>query len=100
MTVGFRRSNQVSEQMYHVPLRSHALDILELVQQGNNPYSLEVIYTKSGVAKSTTVRVLKTFVHLGYISKTDNGRYRFVTHPKESNLAMPACARDFHLLPV
>jgi hypothetical protein len=35
------------------------------VQQSNNPYSLEVIYTKSGVAKSTTFRVL----HLVYTRK-------------------------------
>ena len=69
--------------MYLVPILSNALDILELLQQTKMTFSLEEIHVKTGVAKSTAFRLLKTFVHRGYITKAENGKYRLVNRPEK-----------------
>jgi ribose transport system substrate-binding protein len=81
--------------MYRVPLLSHALDIFELVQQSKVPYSLEEIHLKSGVAKSTAFRVLKTFVHRGYMGKTENGKYRFASRPQKLRFGYASMCQRF-----
>ncbi len=81
MTSKSQSSKQISRRMYLVPILSNALDILELLQGTKASYSLEEIHAKTGVAKSTAFRLLKTFMHRGYITKFENGKYRSVTRP-------------------
>jgi ribose transport system substrate-binding protein len=69
--------------MYLVPILSNALDIMELLQQSKASYSLEEIHARTGIAKSTAFRLLKTLVHRGYIAKFENGKYRSLTRPSK-----------------
>lgn len=69
--------------MYLIPVLSKALDILELLQAEGQPLSLEAIHRRTHVSKTTVYRVLKTFVHRGYISQAPDGTYRHVMRPKK-----------------
>jgi ribose transport system substrate-binding protein len=62
---------------------SKALDILELLQAENQPMTLEAIHRQTKISKTTVYRVLKTFVHRGYLSQSPDGLYRQVTRPKK-----------------
>src|ERR1700709_1728182 len=65
------------------PVLSKALDILELLQAENQPMTLEAIHRQTKISKTTVYRVLKTFVHRGYLSQSPDGLYREVTRPKK-----------------
>ena len=71
------------QRLYLIPVLSKALDILELIQVENQPLSLEAIYRQTGVSKTTVYRVLKTFVHRGYLSQAPDGLYRQVSRPRK-----------------
>jgi ribose transport system substrate-binding protein len=47
---------------------SKALDVLELLQTKNQPMTLESVHRETRLPKTTVYRVLKTFVHRGYLS--------------------------------
>lgn len=64
--------------LYLIPVLSKALDILELLQSENRPLTLEAIHQRTHVSKTTVYRVLKTFVHRGYLVQTPEGTYRHV----------------------
>jgi len=72
-----------SRRLYLVPVLSKALDILELLQVENQPMTLEAIHRQTKISKTTVYRVLKTFVHRGYLSQSPDGLYRRVTRPKK-----------------
>jgi ribose transport system substrate-binding protein len=69
--------------LYLIPVLSKALDILELLQADNQPMTLEAIHKQTRISKTTVYRVLKTFVHRGYLSQSPDGLYRQVTRPKK-----------------
>ncbi|MDE3105694.1 MAG: substrate-binding domain-containing protein, partial [Acidobacteriota bacterium] len=69
--------------LYLIPVLSKALDILELLQAENQPMSLEAIHRQTKISKTTVYRVLKTFVHRGYLAQSPDGLYRQVTRPKK-----------------
>ncbi|HVJ07710.1 MAG TPA: substrate-binding domain-containing protein [Acidisarcina sp.] len=71
------------KRLYLVPILSKALDILELMQGEKEPISLEAIYQQTRISKTTVYRILKTFVHRGYLAQTQNGLYRLVSRPKK-----------------
>jgi ribose transport system substrate-binding protein len=71
------------QRLYLIPVLSKALDILELLQTENHPKSLEEIYQRTNISKTTVYRILKTFAHRGYLSQSDNGLYRLVTRPRK-----------------
>jgi DNA-binding IclR family transcriptional regulator len=50
---------------------SKALDILELLQTENQPKSLEEIYQRTNISKTTVNRILKTFTHRGYLAQSE-----------------------------
>jgi ribose transport system substrate-binding protein len=83
MALKTKAASQISKRMYLVPILSNALDILELLQQSKGSYSLEEIHTQTGVAKSTAFRLLKPFVHRGYMTRAENGKYRLVNRPSK-----------------
>ena len=62
---------------------SKALDILELLQAENQQLALEAIYRKTKISKTTVYRILKTFVHRGYVSQSQDGLYRHVSRAKK-----------------
>lgn len=72
-----------SRRLYLIPVLSKALDILELLQAENQPMTLEAIHRRTKISKTTVYRVLKTFVHRGYLSQSPDGLYRQVTRPKK-----------------
>jgi ribose transport system substrate-binding protein len=74
---------KTTKRLYLIPVLSKALDILELLQAENQPMTLEAIHRLTKVSKTTVYRVLKTYVHRGYLSQSSDGLYRHVTRPKK-----------------
>jgi ribose transport system substrate-binding protein len=72
-----------TKRLYLIPILSKALDILELLQQENQPMPLEAIYQRTKISKTTVYRILKTFVHRGYLAQSQDGLYRLVSRPKK-----------------
>jgi len=76
-------ARKTTKRLYLIPVLSKSLDILELLQAENEPMTLEAIHRKTRISKTTVYRVLKTFVHRGYLSQASDGTYRHVTGPKK-----------------
>jgi len=72
------------KRLYLIPVLSKALDILELLQNEKNPLPLEAIYQRTSISKTTVYRILKTFVHRGYLAQSQEGLYRLVARPKKA----------------
>jgi ribose transport system substrate-binding protein len=72
-----------SRRLYLIPVLSKALDILELLQAENQPMTLEAIHRQTKISKTTVYRVLKTYVHRGYLAQSPDGLYRQVSRPKK-----------------
>jgi ribose transport system substrate-binding protein len=75
--------SKTTKRLYLIPVLTKALDILELVKAENQPMTLESVHRLTKVSKTTVYRVLKTFVHRGYLSQSTDGLYRYVTRPKK-----------------
>ena len=72
------------KRLYLIPVLSKALDILELLQNEQGPLALESIYQRTNISKTTVYRILKTFVHRGYLAQSQDGLYRLVARPKKA----------------
>lgn len=72
-----------TKRLYLIPILSKALDILELLQKQERPMPLEAIYQRTRISKTTVYRILKTFVHRGYLAQSQDGLYRLVTRPRK-----------------
>ena len=72
---------KTSKRLYVIPVLSKALDVLELMQAESQPMSLEQVHRQTRISKTTVYRVLKTFVHRGYLAQGPDGLYRQVTRP-------------------
>ena len=75
--------SKTTKRLYLIPVLSKAIDILELLQSESQPMTLEAIHRKTRISKTTVYRVLKTFVHRGYLSHSPDGTYRHVSAPKK-----------------
>ena len=71
------------QRLYLIPILSKALDILEMLEAEKKPAKLEDIYQRSAISKTSVYRILKTFVHRGYVSQSPDGSYRLVSRPKK-----------------
>src|SRR3989440_6007578 len=69
--------------LYLIPVLSKALDVLELMQKENSPRTLEEIYQRTRISKTTVYRILKTLVHRGYLAHSENGLYRMISRPRK-----------------
>jgi ribose transport system substrate-binding protein len=69
--------------LYLIPILSKALDILELLETEKKALTLEDIFQRLNISKTSVYRVLKTFVHRGYLAQTQDGRYRAAARPKK-----------------
>ena len=83
-----------TRRLYLIPVLSKALDILELVQSETEPMTLEAIHKRTRVSKTTVYRVLKTFVHRGYLSQSQDGTYRHVMRPKKLRFGFAGQSAD------
>src|SRR6195952_589168 len=85
---------KTTKRLYLIPVLSKALDILELLQAENQPLTLEAIHRQTRISKTTVYRVLKTFVHRGYLSQSPDGLYRQVTRPKKLRVGFGGQSAD------
>lgn len=70
------------KRLYLIPILSKALDVIELLEQHHTPLTLEDVYQRTRISKTSVYRILKTLVHRGYIAQTQNGQYRLVSRPR------------------
>ena len=83
-----------SKRLYLIPVLSKALDVLELLEAENQPLTLEAIHRRTRISKTTVYRVLKTFVHRGYLSQSPDGSYRQATRPKKMRFGFAGQSED------
>lgn len=69
--------------LYLIPILSKSLDILELLEGEKEPLMLEDIFQRLDISKTSVYRILKTFVHRGYLAQAQDGRYRAISRPKK-----------------
>jgi ribose transport system substrate-binding protein len=84
------KARNPTERLYLIPVMSKAIDVLELFQSGNPPLSLEAIYKLTRIPKTTLYRILRTWVHRGYLSQSEDGLYRLVLRPKKMRFGYAA----------
>ena len=70
------------KRLYLIPILSKALDVIELLEQDHTTLTLEDIYQRTNISKTSVYRILKTLVHRGYLAQTPSGRYRLVSRPR------------------
>jgi ribose transport system substrate-binding protein len=70
------------KRLYLIPILSKALDVIELLEQDNASLTLEDVYQKTNISKTSVYRILKTLVHRGYLAQTQSGQYRLVSRPR------------------
>lgn len=70
------------KRLYLIPILSKGLDVLELLEQTHGPISLEDVYKKTNISKTSVYRILKTLAHRGYVAQTQDSQYRLVTRPR------------------
>ena len=58
------------------------MDILELLESEKTALTLEDIFQRVHISKTSVYRILKTFVHRGYLAQSQDGRYRAAARPK------------------
>lgn len=87
-------TRKTTKRLYLIPVLSKALDILELLQAENQPMTLEAIHRQTRISKTTVYRVLKTFVHRGYLAQSPDGLYRQVTRPKKMRFGFAGQSSD------
>ena len=70
------------KRLYLIPILSKALDVIELLEQNHAPLTLEDVYQKTHISKTSVYRILKTLVHRGYLAQSQSGQYRLVSRPR------------------
>lgn len=78
------------KRLYLIPILSKALDVLELLEQTHTSVSLEDVYQKTQISKTSVYRILKTLVHRGYVAQGQNGMYRLVSRPRRLRFGFAA----------
>ena len=78
------------KRLYLIPILSKALDVIELLEQNHAPVTLEDVYQKTKISKTSVYRILKTLVHRGYVAQAQNGQYRLVSRPRRLRFGFAA----------
>jgi ribose transport system substrate-binding protein len=78
------------KRLYLIPILSKALDVLELLEQNHTSVTLEDVYQKTQISKTSVYRILKTLVHRGYVAQGQNGLYRLVSRPRRLRFGFAA----------
>jgi DNA-binding IclR family transcriptional regulator len=66
-------------QPYSVPVLMRALDILEFLRGSDIPHKPDEISNATGVSRTTTYRILHTFVRRGYVAQDPGGKFSFLS---------------------
>ena len=82
------------KRLYLIPILSKALDVIELLEQNNSPVTLEDVYQKTQISKTSVYRILKTLVHRGYVAQAQNGQYRLVSRPRRLRFGFAALSGE------
>ena len=83
-----------SKRRYLIPVLTKALDILELLQNSNEPMVLEAIHKRTRISKTTVYRILKTLVHRGYVAQGADRTYRHIASPKNLRFGFGSQSAD------
>jgi ribose transport system substrate-binding protein len=82
------------KRLYLIPILSKAFDVIELLEQNHTSLSLEDVYQKTRISKTSVYRILKTLVHRGYVAQTQNGQYRLVSRPRRLRFGFAVQSAD------
>lgn len=82
------------KRLYLIPILSKALDVLELLEQDRAALSLEDVYQKTNISKTSVYRILKTLVHRGYLAQNQSGLYRLVSRPRRLRFGFAVQSAD------
>jgi len=82
------------KRLYLIPILSKALDVIELLEGNNAPVSLEDVYQKTQISKTSVYRILKTLVHRGYVAQSQDGLYRLVSRPRRLRFGFAVQSAD------
>jgi ribose transport system substrate-binding protein len=82
------------KRLYLIPILSKALDVIELLERDHAPLTLEDVYQKTRISKTSVYRILKTLVHRGYLAQTQNGQYRLVSRPRRLHFGFAVQSAD------
>lgn len=82
------------KRLYLIPILSKALDVIELLEQDHAALSLEDVYQKTNISKTSVYRILKTLVHRGYLAQTQSGLYRLVSRPRRLRFGFAVQSAD------
>ncbi len=85
---------KTTKRLYLIPVLLKSLDILELLQVENQPMSLEAIHRQTRISKTTVYRILKTFVHRGYLTQSSDGLYRQVARTRKMRFGFGGQSND------
>jgi hypothetical protein len=77
-TARARRLHPQTDREYIVPVLLKSLKILELLRNHPEGMKIDLIHAKTGVAKSTVYRIVRTYVASGYIDYSSEGKYKYV----------------------
>jgi len=72
-----------TKRLYFIPILSKSLDVLETLQKSEEPMSLETVFQRTHISKTTVYRILKTLVHRGYLAQSPEGLYRVAARPRK-----------------
>jgi ribose transport system substrate-binding protein len=82
------------KRLYLIPILSKALDVIELLEENNAPVSLEDVYQKTQISKTSVYRILKTLVHRGYVAQSQDGLYRLLSRPRRLRFGFAVQSAD------
>ena len=82
------------KRLYLIPILSKALDVLEMLEEQNASMTLEDVYQRTQISKTSVYRILKTLVHRGYVAHTESGEYRLVSRPKRLRFGLAVQSGD------
>jgi ribose transport system substrate-binding protein len=82
------------KRLYLIPILSKALDVIELLEQNHTALTLEDVYQKTQISKTSVYRILKTLVHRGYVAQGQGGQYRLVSRPRRLRFGFAAQSAD------
>ena len=63
---------------------------IELLEENHAPVSLEDVFQRTKISKTSVYRILKTLVHRGYVAQAQNGLYRLVSRPRRLRFGFAA----------
>ncbi len=82
------------KRLYLIPILSKALDVLEMLEAHNAPMTLEDVFQRTRISKTSVYRILKTLVHRGYVAQTESGGYRLVSRPRRLRFGLAVQSAD------